>query len=113
MMYRMRARLSGRTKRRNRSGSGMEENAAHLRVDSILGPVRMLGTKSRSFNFAGRPVELLCQKQTFLARHGAQRSYLFRTWCFVGEHDQSLVETSPFSKASQEHVHATPNRSFR
>ena len=86
------ARLSGRTKRRKRSASGMEENVRYLRVDPIFGPVRMLVAKSRRFQFARQPVELLRRTQTLLARHGAQRGYLFRTWPFVGEHDQSVVE---------------------
>src|SRR5438876_7662718 len=73
----LKTRLSGRTKRRNRSVSGMEENAGHLRVDSILGPVRMLVAKSRRFYFAGQPVELFRQTQTLFARHGPQCSYLF------------------------------------
>src|SRR5438876_46089 len=66
----------------------------------------MLVAKSCRFHFARRPVELFRQTQTFLARHRPQRRYLFRTWCFVGEHNESLVEKSPVSN-SQRGVSAT------
>ena len=77
----------------------MEENSGDFRAHPVLLPVGMLAPKPRCFQSAGRPIELLRQAQSFLARHGPQYGDLFGAWLFVKERDDSVVENMRSIKA--------------
>src|SRR6266480_83743 len=82
----MPARFNGRTKSKNSSGSGMDENSPHLGLQLLLWPVGMLVAQPGSFHPACRPVKLLGEREAALRCHAPIDLNLLRTRLFVGQH---------------------------
>jgi hypothetical protein len=74
------------SRRRKSSGSGMAENPRHLGVDLVFGPIGVQSAQAGAFHFARRPIELLRQSPSTLARHGAQKTHLLGSTLFVRQH---------------------------
>src|SRR5262245_49057737 len=98
--------------KRNRSASGIEEDARHLGFDALIRPVRVLIPYPRRLHLPRGPVELLRQPQAFLAGHRSQDSYLLRGKLFIAKHGKSVVESTRFrrrARVNSVNVTQTPN----
>src|SRR5258706_7463805 len=78
--------LSGCTNNSIRSGSGMEENVAHLFLEALLRPIRVLAVEEGRFMSAHRPVKSVRGLPALLGRHAPEDFDLLRTGLFVGQH---------------------------
>src|SRR5213592_4702813 len=92
IMYSMFAWFSGRTNRRKRSASSIEEDLRDFRINPLFRPIRMLVPNACSLHFTSEPVKFFCQKQSFLTGNGTQCGDLFRARAFVTKHGYSVVE---------------------
>ena len=81
-----------------RSGSGMQESAAHLIADLIVGPVGMLRTEEGRLVVPHRPLEPMSGLPTFRRGHPPQDLHLFRAELFVREHMDRLGAKKGFRK---------------
>jgi hypothetical protein len=68
----------------NSSGSGMQKNASDLVCNPFLRPIRVLSPQSCGFHFAGRPIELLGQAQSFFAWHRPENGDQFGAELLIG-----------------------------
>ena len=81
-----------------RSGSGIQESAAHLIPYLIIGPVGMLKTEEGRLVVPHRPVELMRGPPSFPRRHPPQGLHLFRAEVFVRKHMKRLGAETEFRK---------------
>src|ERR1035438_6553931 len=86
----MPARFSGRTNNRNSSGSGMEKNPAGFRLQPLLGPLGMLGSQTRNFQLARRPIELLGQVQPLCPGYPTKDFELLWAGLFIRQHEKRV-----------------------
>ncbi len=79
----------------------MQENAADFVCHALFWPIWVLGTQSRNFHLARRPIKSLCKTQALLAGHRTQDFNLLRTRLFIRQHERTMCLESLQSKPPQ------------
>src|SRR5688500_1044078 len=89
----MPSRASGPTNSSIRSASGIQEVAARLAFDLLVGPLGMPFAQERRFVSPERPVEPMRSAPALLGRHAPQNLELLRPGLLVEIHEPTLPES--------------------
>src|SRR6266496_17256 len=89
-MYLVPSRLSGRTNRRESSGSGIGENPRHFPQNLCFRPICMLGAQPGGLHFTRRPVKPFGQRKATFRAHAPVNGQLFGTRLLIRKHGSTV-----------------------